>query len=199
MRWIDAVKIWNQEHNKGTWCMPRRGSPEHARVKAIMEGKKEKPKKAKVRLAEESEEETATRMGKVAKESKAKKLLSKAIAKYKARKAAPPEPVKKQEPKRFPFPVPSLFDDKPTPLELSEKEEKYLMTNHFKFVSPEDDSLAILDKDDEIRERDVKLFQYLISKKLTEEHLRDLLPFKRNYFYYRPKRHAIVLRSESRL
>ena len=35
MKWIEAVKIWNSSHNKGTWCMPRRGSPEHAAVKKI--------------------------------------------------------------------------------------------------------------------------------------------------------------------
>ena len=35
MRWIDALRIWNQD-NGGKWCIPRSGSVEHAQVISIM-------------------------------------------------------------------------------------------------------------------------------------------------------------------
>ena len=85
------------------------------------------------------------------------------------------------------------------PFSLTEKQEKYLMTKHFKYTSPDDDSLAILDKDKPIAESDIRLFQYLLGKKLTEKQLQDLLPHKRNYFYYSPKKHSIDVWSESRM
>jgi hypothetical protein len=37
MKWIDALKIWNKAHG-GSWCVPRKGTSEHAEVKAIMSG-----------------------------------------------------------------------------------------------------------------------------------------------------------------
>ena len=42
MRWIDALRIWNQD-NGGKWCIPRSGTIEHAQVLEIMKG--EAPKK----------------------------------------------------------------------------------------------------------------------------------------------------------
>jgi hypothetical protein len=49
MRWIEGLKIWNAKKG-GAWCVPRKGSPEHAEVKAIMANA---PAKAKVdKLAE---------------------------------------------------------------------------------------------------------------------------------------------------
>ena len=73
MRWIEALKIWNAEKG-GPWCVPRKGSPEHAIVKGSMAGKKPEPvedkcdcegestcgrkvekKKKKIRIVEEEE------------------------------------------------------------------------------------------------------------------------------------------------
>ena len=48
MRWVEALKIWNAEHNPGKWCVAKKGSPEYDAVKAIMnrdKPKKEEPKK----------------------------------------------------------------------------------------------------------------------------------------------------------
>ena len=45
MRWIEAVKIWNTEHNKGKWCVPKKGSPEHSEVMKIMKAEKKVEKK----------------------------------------------------------------------------------------------------------------------------------------------------------
>jgi len=40
MKWIDALKVWNKAHG-GSWCVPRKGTPEHAEVRAIMSGEHE--------------------------------------------------------------------------------------------------------------------------------------------------------------
>lgn len=41
MRWLEALKVWNTEHNPGKWCVAKKGSAEYDQVKAIMErGKK---------------------------------------------------------------------------------------------------------------------------------------------------------------
>jgi len=39
--WTEALKKWNA--NKPTWCIPRRGTADHAEVRALMNIKKEKP------------------------------------------------------------------------------------------------------------------------------------------------------------
>ena len=36
MTWMQALRKHN--HGKGQWCMPRRGSAEHAHVRAMMRG-----------------------------------------------------------------------------------------------------------------------------------------------------------------
>ena len=62
MKWMEAVKMWNEKHHPGKWCMPRKGSPEHAEVKAIMAGEEPKPiKKFKLlkKKVEEKPEEKA--------------------------------------------------------------------------------------------------------------------------------------------
>ena len=35
MKWIDALKVWNEQHN-GTWCVPKKGTPGYSQVIAIM-------------------------------------------------------------------------------------------------------------------------------------------------------------------
>jgi len=56
LTWMQALKKWNSE-SSGTWCVPRKGSNEHAQVKALMAGeeKKEKPKKPKKPKKEKKE------------------------------------------------------------------------------------------------------------------------------------------------
>ena len=36
MRWVEALKIWNAEHNPGKWCVARKGTEGYDQVKAIM-------------------------------------------------------------------------------------------------------------------------------------------------------------------
>ncbi len=35
MKWIDALKVWNEQHN-GTWCVPKKGTLGYNQVIAIM-------------------------------------------------------------------------------------------------------------------------------------------------------------------
>lgn len=36
MKWIDALRKWNNDHNKGKWCIPKKGSQEYDIVRKIM-------------------------------------------------------------------------------------------------------------------------------------------------------------------
>ena len=54
MRWIDALKMYN-ERKGGSWCVPRKGTPEHAEVLKIMKSSEPKKKKKKFELVEEEE------------------------------------------------------------------------------------------------------------------------------------------------
>ena len=38
MKWLDALKIYNKDHN-GAWCIPKRDTPEYKAVVDIMNGK----------------------------------------------------------------------------------------------------------------------------------------------------------------
>lgn len=42
MKWIDALKKWNE--GKGAWCIPKKGTPQHAEVISLMH---EVPKKTR--------------------------------------------------------------------------------------------------------------------------------------------------------
>jgi len=66
--WIQALKIFNKD---GMWCMPRKGTPEHAAVKKIMDRLKsadqkrivdESPNKVKRKLRTEKEKKEASLM-----------------------------------------------------------------------------------------------------------------------------------------
>ena len=47
MRYVDALKIWNESENNGKWCFPSKGTESHKSILEIMKGKplKEAPKK----------------------------------------------------------------------------------------------------------------------------------------------------------
>ena len=50
VRWVDAVKAWNAKQKmvnaKHVFCMPRKGTPEHAAVMAHMKGSAAKKEEA---------------------------------------------------------------------------------------------------------------------------------------------------------
>ena len=52
MRYVDALKIWNQTENNGKWCFPSKGTESHKQVLEIMKGKplKEPPKKETIKI-----------------------------------------------------------------------------------------------------------------------------------------------------
>jgi len=45
MKWVEALKQWNARSNSGTWCIPRKGSPEYLEVRELMGPQETKPKK----------------------------------------------------------------------------------------------------------------------------------------------------------
>ena len=51
MRWIDALRLWNQD-NSGKWCIPKKGTIEHTQVLEIMKGEtsKQAPKKRIIKI-----------------------------------------------------------------------------------------------------------------------------------------------------
>ena len=52
MRYVDALKIWNQTENNGKWCFVEKGSVGHAQVLAIMKNgaPKAEPKKRIIKV-----------------------------------------------------------------------------------------------------------------------------------------------------
>lgn len=71
MKWIDALKAYNAK--KGGWCVPKKGTPEHAEVLKIMKGGESAPKR-KIRVSIDALQ------GKVADRRKVK-ISKKAVAK----------------------------------------------------------------------------------------------------------------------
>jgi hypothetical protein len=56
MRWVEALKIWNGKRG-GLWCVPKKGTPEHAEVKKIMGPTKAEMRKAEKEKAKAPKEE----------------------------------------------------------------------------------------------------------------------------------------------
>jgi hypothetical protein len=92
--WISALKEYNSK--KGMWCMPRKGTAEHAEVMKIMDKMKGSKAKAEPKAEPEAKPEAVkkTRKAKVVQESESESDVP--VAKPKAR--AEPEP--KAEPKK---------------------------------------------------------------------------------------------------
>lgn len=87
MKWLQALKVWNQGKEK--WCVPRKGTKEHAEVKALMEHSK--PEKVKERNEERGKkalEQLRAFETKVKESNKAKKqeAFKKAVERYNERK-----------------------------------------------------------------------------------------------------------------
>jgi hypothetical protein len=51
MKWIEALKLWNSQQGAAKWCIPRKGSPEHAAIRKMMEEGKSASKKEMAELA----------------------------------------------------------------------------------------------------------------------------------------------------
>ena len=47
MKWLEALKTWNASKG-GSWCVPKKGSPEHQEVLKIMRGEVTPTEKKKV-------------------------------------------------------------------------------------------------------------------------------------------------------
>lgn len=62
MKWLEALKKWNNEKNTGKWKIPKKDTKEYLEVKSIMNGttstkkeKKTKGKKAKTKTKNKPE------------------------------------------------------------------------------------------------------------------------------------------------
>jgi len=100
MKWVDALKVYNTGKS---WCVPRKGSPEHAEVMKIMGKSKVESPAAPVAAAKMSvskaeavkqikahkeKEEKVSSMAAKVKERKAMRLLKTLVAVRRAKKAA---------------------------------------------------------------------------------------------------------------
>lgn len=93
MRWVEALKLWNS--NQPAWCIPRKGTPEHAEVKRIMAGEKvvrhadeERTKKAKAEVQRVIKEaEVVGKAKRTVSKEKLKSFMRKAVEKKRAKKA----------------------------------------------------------------------------------------------------------------
>jgi len=71
--WIQALKIFNKD---GMWCIPRKGSPEHAKVKKIMETINDQKRIAKPASSKKALVETPKRKLRTEKEKKESSLMA---------------------------------------------------------------------------------------------------------------------------
>jgi hypothetical protein len=136
--WISALKEYNSK--KGMWCMPRKGTAEHAEVMKIMDKMKGSKAKAEPKAEPEAKPEAVkkTRKAKVVQESESESDVP--VAKPKAR--AEPEP--KAEPKKAKAPKMIYKGEKFKPVMRTEKEkeeraqkmELEMMAEDFKANSP---------------------------------------------------------------
>lgn len=83
MKWIDALKAWNQKNPDGHWCVPRKGTKDHAEVKAMMGPPQPKPaKKTRTRkLAAADNSDSDSDESFISKESNPRRNLKAAKAK----------------------------------------------------------------------------------------------------------------------
>jgi len=114
MRWVDALKQWNGQNPDGHWCVPKKGTADYDKVKAIMA--KSAPGEIatgkKVLKASDSGAIQANRdkvLGEWAKgiQAKGDEMRAK-YAEWKAKKAPAPAPApakKAEEPKKTTFPL----------------------------------------------------------------------------------------------
>ena len=155
MRWVDALKIWNGQRS-GAWCVPRKGSPEHAEVKKIMEGeksetkagkpikaeepKKEEPPKKKFKTNKQKLEEIKGRLDTATKKEKVKKFLEKVLEARKAKKTEPepqnPKVMYKQKKKERNDKIVELFKvlDKNLPTLMNKAKKINFGKNMFLYI-----------------------------------------------------------------
>jgi hypothetical protein len=111
MKWVDALKVYNTGKS---WCVPRKGSPEHAEVMKIMGKSKVESPAAPVAAAKMSvskaeavkqikahkeKEEKVSSMAAKVKERKAERLLKALVVARRAKKAAAAEAAAAAAPK----------------------------------------------------------------------------------------------------
>ena len=93
MKWVEALKIWNQKKG-GPWCVPRKGSEEHAEVMKIVRGEKLRASEASAHAARAGggsskaamEEQITSKAKKSIRKEQVKSFLRRALEKQRAKK-----------------------------------------------------------------------------------------------------------------
>ena len=93
MKWVEALKIWNQKKG-GPWCVPRKGSEEHAEVMKIVRGEKMKASESSAHAASGGggssraamEEQITSKAKKSIRKEQVKSFLRRALEKQRAKK-----------------------------------------------------------------------------------------------------------------
>jgi hypothetical protein len=89
MNWIQALKKWNSQDNKsGNWCVPKKGTTDHSKVKSYMSSKKNKDDDETITMVEERKPKTTLKkptgvIKKKLSKSEKKKMEMEAIAEAK--------------------------------------------------------------------------------------------------------------------
>lgn len=112
MRWVEALKIWNAEHNPGKYCVVKKGTPEYDQVRAIMGGEGAQKAKQKAledeRLASTKAAQARAKaniergqkvreIGKRIGEMSSRRRVMKAVGKYVAQRRAKKEAAKSEQ------------------------------------------------------------------------------------------------------
>ena len=53
MRYVDALKIWNQSKNNEKWCFPSKNTIGHSQILEIMKGETPKKKQIKFKIKQQ--------------------------------------------------------------------------------------------------------------------------------------------------
>ena len=193
MKWVDALKVYNTGKS---WCVPRKGSPEHAEVMKIMGKSKVEspaapaaPAKMSVSKAEaikqikankEKEAKVSSMAAKV-KERKAMRLLKALVVARRAKKAAAAEAAAAA--------APAASKQIPLVKKLTDAENNSL-TRYMK-STPTDAVMIIRSDDGDVSSRNKKVLKKYYGKV-------DLpMPFDKTYFYHDKYRKTLIASDHS--
>jgi hypothetical protein len=184
MKWVDALKVYNTGK---TWCVPRKGSPEHAEVMKIMGKSKVESPAAPVAAAKMSvskaeavkqikahkeKEGKVSSMAAKVKERKAMNLLKTLVAVRRAKKA-------------------EAATSKQLPLvkNLTDAENNYLIK--FMKSTPTDAVMVLSGNLSDSSPSTIKVYKKFYGK------VELALPFDRTYIYHDKSKKQLIARKSS--
>jgi hypothetical protein len=178
MRWVEGLKIWNEKKG-GAWCVPRKGTPEHAEVKAIMAGDKKVEKvKVKPRISEKGKAMIEERKVESKKE-KVKSFLKRAVEKYKAKKAT-----KEEDLEQLAKELEKFTEEARKPAKEKTPKNVMILPQKKIAISQEDKEFLGLTLDEELEELEKQIQEEEIAKKKGVK----LFPYEENDYVNAPER-----------